>query len=56
MTEQEIARFAVVLKEAARIREEIAADEAVDARRKSGTAYLTVAPPEEKIYAVPFAA
>lgn len=56
MTEQEIARFELVLKEAARIRKEIAAEEAEDARRSDGTVYLTVAPLEENFYSVTFAA
>lgn len=56
MTESEIARFELILKEAARIREEIAAEEAKDARRMNGMAHLTVAPPTENLYAAPFAA
>lgn len=54
MTEQEIARFALVLKEAARIREEIAAEEAEDAR-PYGAPHLTLVPAKDR-HATPFAA
>jgi hypothetical protein len=56
MTEQEIARFALVLKEAARIRAEIAEDEAEDARRRNGAAHLRIAPSEESPSLASFAA